>query len=77
MTEALSVLAQYLFAARKINRLQLAIMRPNTASKRVAEKCGFTFEGVARGAIFHHGANHDLDIYSLLRAELRSAEVSP
>ena len=77
MTEALSLLAQYLFAARKINRLQLAIMRPNTASKRVAEKCGFTFEGVARGAIFHHGANHDLDIYSLLRAELRLAEVSP
>jgi len=77
MTEALSLCAQYLFAARKINRLQLAIMRPNTASKRVAEKCGFTFEGVARGAIFHRGANHDLEIYSLLREELRSSEVSP
>jgi RimJ/RimL family protein N-acetyltransferase len=77
MTEALSVLAQYLFAVRKINRLQLAIMRSNTASKRVAEKCGFTFEGVARGAILHRGANHDLEIYSLLREDLRSSEVSP
>jgi len=77
MTEALSLFVQYLFAARKINRLQLAIMRPNVASKRVAEKCGFTFEGVARGAIFHRGANHDLDIYSLVRADLRSSEVFP
>ena len=77
MTEALLLCAHYLFAARKINRLQLAIMRPNTASKRVAEKCGFTFEGVARGAIFHRGANHDLEIYSLVRADLRSSEVFP
>lgn len=76
MTEALSLGVHYLFAAKKINRLQLAIMRPNAASKRVAEKCGFTFEGVARGAIFHRGANHDLEIYSLVRADLRSSEVS-
>lgn len=76
MTEALTLCAQYLFAARKINRLQLAILRSNVASKRVAEKCGFTFEGVARGAIFHRGANHDLEIYSLVRADLQSSEVS-
>ena len=74
MTEALSLLAHYLFAARKINRLQLAIMRPNIASKRVAEKCGFTFEGVARGALFHRGANHDLEIYALVRHDLLSSE---
>jgi RimJ/RimL family protein N-acetyltransferase len=72
MTEALSLLAQYLFASRKINRLQLAIMPSNLASKRVAEKCGFRFEGIARGAIFHRGANHDLEIYALLRADFRS-----
>jgi RimJ/RimL family protein N-acetyltransferase len=77
MTEALSLLAHYLFASRKLNRLQLAIMRSNVASKRVAEKCGFTFEGVARGAIFHRGANHDLEIYALLREDLASPEVQP
>jgi ribosomal-protein-alanine N-acetyltransferase len=77
MTEALTLCAHYLFAVRKINRLQLAIMSPNTASKRVAEKCGFLFEGVARGAIFHRGANHDLEIYSLVRADLRSSEGAP
>ncbi len=75
MTEALSLLTNYLFATRKLNRLQLAIMRPNVASKRVAEKCGFTFESVARGAIFHRGANHDLEIYSLLRDDLPLSEV--
>jgi len=77
MTEALLLCTRYLFAVRKINRWQLAIMPSNTASKRVAEKCGFTCEGVARGAIFHRGANHDLEIYSLVRADLRSSEVSP
>jgi len=69
MTEALSLLTKYLFSAKKINRLQLTVIVGNTASKRVAEKCGFKLEGVMRGAIFHHGENKDLEMYSLLRDE--------
>jgi hypothetical protein len=42
VTEALSLLARYLFATRKIRRLQLTVVVGNLASKRVAEKCGFT-----------------------------------
>jgi RimJ/RimL family protein N-acetyltransferase len=69
MTEALVLLTQYLFAAKKINRLHLAIMLPNKASRRVAEKAGYTLEGIARGAVYHNGENHDLEIWSILRGE--------
>jgi RimJ/RimL family protein N-acetyltransferase len=70
MTEALSLLVTYLFNTKKINRLQLTIIPGNVASKRVAEKCGFTLEGVLRGAIFHHGMNTDIELYSLLRTDV-------
>ena len=69
-TDALSALARFLFGTRQINRLQVSIMPGNVASKRVAEKCGFQFEGTMRGAIFHRGAFQDMDLYSLLRAEV-------
>jgi RimJ/RimL family protein N-acetyltransferase len=45
-------------------------MLPNAASRRVAEKCGFKLEGIARGAMFHRGQNYDLEMYSILRAEV-------
>ena len=69
MTEALTLFSKYLFATKKIYRLQLTVIVGNMASKRVAEKCGFKFEGLIRGAIFHNGENKDLEMYSLLRNE--------
>ena len=70
-TEAVQLLVDYLFGAKKVNRIQLDIVPGNTASKRVAEKCGFTLEGTARGAFFNGGRNQDLLIYSLLRDDPR------
>ncbi len=69
-TEAVSLLARYLFSAKKINRVQLAIVQGNLASRRVAEKAGFQLEGVLRGALFHAGKNHDLELFSLVRPDL-------
>jgi len=69
MTEAVGLMVKYLFDAKKINRLQLTVIRGNVASRRVAEKSGFQFEGVVRGAIFQRGENRDLELFSLLRAE--------
>jgi [ribosomal protein S5]-alanine N-acetyltransferase len=69
MTEALSLLARYLFETRTMRRLQLTVAVGNLASKRVAEKCGFTSEGVARKAVFLRGQNVDLEWFSLLREE--------
>jgi len=71
-SEAVGLLVEYLFGLKRVNRLQLNIHTENAASRRVAEKCGFTFEGVMRGAWFHKGAYHDLEIWSLLRDEVRS-----
>jgi ribosomal-protein-alanine N-acetyltransferase len=69
-TEAVSLLVDYLFGRKRVNRMQLNIHPDNAASRRVAEKCGFTFEGRMRGCWFHQGAYHDLEIWSLLRHEV-------
>ena len=48
----------------------ISVIHPdNIASRRVAEKAGFRKEGLLRGATFHRGAHHDLELYSLLRDE--------
>ena len=72
-TEAVDLLVGYLFGGKRVNRMQLNIHPDNAASKRVAEKCGFTFEGMMRGCWFHRGQYHDLEIWSLLRDEASSS----
>jgi RimJ/RimL family protein N-acetyltransferase len=68
-TEAVELMSGYLFDRKKQNRIRLIIHPDNSASKRVAEKCGYRFEGTNRGAWFHKGRNHDVDVYALLRDE--------
>jgi len=69
MREALLLFCAYMFACQPINRLQVNVMKSNTASRRVAELCGFTYEGTMRKATYHNGIYHDLDLFSLLREE--------
>jgi RimJ/RimL family protein N-acetyltransferase len=68
-SEAVQLLCGYLFASRKANRIRLVIHPDNLASKRVAEKAGFTREGRMRGAWFHGGRNHDVEVWSRLRSD--------
>lgn len=68
-TEAVTLLSDYLFGRFKVNRIRLVIHPDNAASRRVAEKAGFTLESIARGAWYHRGSNHDVEIWALLRAE--------
>jgi RimJ/RimL family protein N-acetyltransferase len=68
-TEAVVLLTGYLFRGKKVNRIRLIIHPDNAASRRVAEKAGYTLEGVARGAFFNQGRNHDVEVWSILRAE--------
>lgn len=70
-TEAVQLLVDYLFGAKKEHRIQLVIVPDNAASRRVAEKCGFVLEGTARGAFYNDGRNHDVLLYSLLRTDPR------
>lgn len=69
-TEALSLFVDYIFKVKLINRLEIRILPSHIASEKVALKCGFTFEGTIRDAIFHHGQYQDLRQFSLLRKEL-------
>lgn len=76
-SEALALLADFLFASRKIHRLQLTVTMGNEASRRVARKCGFTSEGTVRGALFLRGENHDLEMFSRLRTDPPPAAPAP
>ncbi len=69
MKEALAIFCWYLFATKKTERLQISVPSYSKSALRVAQKCGFQFEGIARSALFSRGVYCDLCLYSLLRAE--------
>ena len=68
-TEAVKLMTGYLFDRRKEKRIRLIIHPDNAGSKRVAQKSGYQYEGIARGAWFHRGRNQDVEVHSLLRDE--------
>ncbi|MAS38253.1 MAG: hypothetical protein CL610_29925 [Anaerolineaceae bacterium] len=68
-TEAVMLLTGYLFDRMKHNRIRLIIHPDNLASKRIAEKCGYQYEGVARGAWFNRGRSQDVEVYALVRED--------
>ncbi len=68
-SEAVALMTGYLFDRMKFNRIRLIIHPDNLASKRVAEKCGYQSEGIARGAWFNRGRNHDVEVFALLRED--------
>lgn len=82
MTEATRVLALWALDDMGFERVELRIATDNAASLRVADRAGFTREGVARSAGYVHGGRVDLVISSLIRAdiglpELRSKSTPP
>lgn len=74
MSEALPLFASYLFGIQKMERLQISIPNYSQAAIRLAQKCGFKFEGIARSSLFAKGSYQDLCIYSLLRGEAKPIE---
>ena len=64
-TEALRQLTEWGFA-RGFQRLELRGDADNVASRRVAERCGFTLEGILRSVYFKEGRRTDMFIYSRL-----------
>ena len=59
-TEAQRLLADYLFAATEVNRVEASTDVENLPEQRSLEKAGFIREGVVRGAQFRAGTYHDL-----------------
>ena len=68
--EATRALAEWLLGRQGFERLELRAATGNTASQRVAEKAGFTREGILRNAGFIHGGRVDLAVYSMISNDL-------
>ena len=69
-TQAVRLLARWAFAGLGLARLELTCGPGNQASQHVAERCGFSREGVLRSHVPFKGARRDSVIYSLLPGEL-------
>ena len=70
MTEVVGRMKHYLFEERKADSLTIAVLPRNDASRRVALKSGFTYEGLERRC----GTNYldevvDLEYYTLYKGE--------
>ena len=70
-THATQLLTGWAFDALQVQRLELTSAPENKASHRVAERCGFTREGVLRSHRPFQGARRDTVMFSLLPGELR------
>ncbi len=68
-SEAVKALIEYGFDTVAFNRIQVRCRNVNIASKRVIEKCGFTYEGCLRKHAKHLGEFQDRLYYSILKSE--------
>jgi ribosomal-protein-alanine N-acetyltransferase len=69
--EAVDALAIALILEHGFQRVELRVAPGNTASRRVAEKAGFTYEGLLRNAGYVHSGRTDLEVWSFVAADLR------
>jgi RimJ/RimL family protein N-acetyltransferase len=70
-TQAVRLLARWALAELGLARLELTCGPGNTASQHVAERCGFSREGLLRSHVPFKAGRRDSVIYSLLPGELR------
>jgi ribosomal-protein-alanine N-acetyltransferase len=71
MTRAVLLLSKWAFENLPVERIEITIEPENSASLAVAERAGYTFEGVLRSHTEIKGRRRDMAMYSLLRAELQ------
>jgi RimJ/RimL family protein N-acetyltransferase len=69
-TRAVRLLSRWIFENAPIERIQICTEPANAASRRLAERAGFSFEGVLRSFIVNKGRRRDMAMYSLLREEV-------
>jgi RimJ/RimL family protein N-acetyltransferase len=68
-TEAFFLLARYVLEDLRFRRLEWRCGPDHTASRRAADRYGFTLEGVARQTMWTKGRSWDTAVYSLLDHE--------
>ncbi|WP_106581013.1 GNAT family N-acetyltransferase [Murinocardiopsis flavida] len=76
--EAVYALVRWAIEELRFERVELKAAVGNTASRRVAEKTGFSYEGTERNAMPLHAGRTDLAVYSVIAADLaRPAAYGP
>ena len=70
-THAVRLIARWAFDDLGIARVALTCAPDNDASQRVAERCGFTCEGLLRSHMPFKDGRRDTLMFSLLPGELR------
>lgn len=63
---ALGLLTEWAFTETGAVRLELMISPENAGSQRVAERCGYVYEGTLRSLHFKQGLREDTQIWSRL-----------
>jgi RimJ/RimL family protein N-acetyltransferase len=67
-TGACRLAREWAFANTDIVRIEVIAAIGNTASRRVAEKSGATYEGILHSRLLVHGIRHDAAMYAFIRA---------
>ena len=75
-TEAQFLLARYVFETLGYRRYEWKCNALNTASRRAAERYGFTFEGIFRQHMIVKGENRDTAWYAMLDREWPARKVA-
>ncbi|MCY3984297.1 MAG: GNAT family protein [Roseovarius sp.] len=71
MREALDVLVHHAFERMDLSRIEAACLPGNNASRRLLEKCGFKYEGVAQSYLQINGRWRNHVLYASLRPDRR------
>ena len=71
MSEALGSLISLAFAEFNLSRVEAATLPENSASRRLLEKLGFKYEGVAQSHLKIAGRWRNHILYALLRSDRR------
>ncbi|MBR5371439.1 MAG: GNAT family N-acetyltransferase [Oscillospiraceae bacterium] len=71
-TEATKAVIAYGFAQMHLHKVQICTKTINQPSRRVIEKCGFTYEGTLRDYFYMDGEYVGRHYYSILRSEYES-----
>ena len=70
MAEAVRAILKFLFDEVGFYRISAKHDVDNPQSGRVMEKCGMRYEGILRGAYYHHGHFADCKQYAILQGEI-------
>ena len=71
MREAINGVVHYAFERLDLSRLEAACLPENEASRRLLEKCGFKYEGVAQSYLQINGRWRTHVLYAGLRSDRR------